>query len=73
MDRFPTLKFIVNHGHAASYAIACLAAIMLAILGWTSLGWAGAIVAIVVAVILYFVVKAFVELVVLITEMLLPQ
>jgi hypothetical protein len=75
MARFPFLAFVVKHGAAAAAAVAVLAGLFVLAVLWPV--WAAASLAPAPALVLGGLVLAvgrcFVELVVLITEMLLPH
>jgi len=73
MDRFPALVLILRYGAAGSVLIALAGAAVIAWGLWSSLGWIAAIAAVAVGSIVLLICKAFVELVTLITEMLVPR
>lgn len=73
MERFPALDLILRYGTVGSILFALAAAVAVAWGLWSSLAWAAVIASLVTGAIVLLVCKAFVELVTLITEMLVPR
>jgi hypothetical protein len=73
LERFPALDFILRYGTVGSILIALAAAVAVSWGLWSSLAWGAAIAAVAAGAIVLLVCKAFVELVTLITEMLVPR
>jgi hypothetical protein len=73
MEKFPVLRLITKYGPAGSMALGALVAVFVLVLAWPAWGAAGLIPAAVLALLAYVVGKSYVELVVLITDMLMPQ
>jgi len=73
MDQYPTLNFIVTHGSKIAIAVAAVAAAagLLAAAAGASLLWIVA--GLIAAVIGYGVVRSYVELIQLVTDMLMPK
>lgn len=73
MPNYPIIQFLVRHGHRFAIAVALLPAALgvgLAFSGWGWLYGAGGVVA---SVVLYVIMKSYVELVAIIADMLLPK
>jgi hypothetical protein len=73
MARFPFLAFVVKHGAAAAAAVAVLAGLFVLAVLWPVWAAASLAPALVLGGLVLAVGRCFVELVVLITEMLLPH
>ena len=73
MEKFPFLSLVVKHGVMASAAVAVLAALFVLTLTWPFWSAASLVPAVVLGALVLVVARSFVELVVLITEMLLPH
>lgn len=73
MEKYPMLNFTVRYGGPASIALAVIVAALLLWLGLTPWGWAAIIVAALGGAIVFVVLKSYVELVVLVTDMLVPR
>ena len=73
MERFPALGLIVRFGAlgAAGLAIGC--ALLLALLLWPLWAAASLVAASLAGAIVYLLAKSFVELVIILTEMLVPR
>ena len=73
MDRYPALRFIVRHGALGAPLVAlAIAGLALALL-WPLSGTVAVGVALVLGGIVYLIAKAFVEIVTILTEMLVPR
>ena len=73
MERFPALKFVVTYGPWGAYVVSIVVAVLVVWLGWAAAGWLIVLVGVLAAGLSYIAIKSFVELVIIITEMLLPQ
>lgn len=73
MERFPALNLIVKFGAIGAAGLAISSAILLALLLWPLWGAASMVAALLVGAIAYLVAKSFVELVIILTEMLVPR
>lgn len=73
VDRFPMLSMIVRYGRPAAILLAVLAGLLLTWLMWSPLGWMSVTAGVVTGVIVYVLVRSYVEIVTLITEMLMPR
>jgi hypothetical protein len=73
MEKFPFLSFVVKYGVMASAVVAVLAALFVLAIAWPFWAAASLAPALVLGVLVLVVARSFVELVVLITEMLLPH
>lgn len=72
-SRFPMLENVVRHGGLAANILSPLAALVLIGLCWTLLGWLSLPLGAVVGGVIYVLIRSFVEIVTLITEMLMPK
>ncbi len=73
MERFPVLGLIVRYGLAASIAVAVLVGVGLLALLWPVWGPIALAPAVLAGGLGYIVCRSYVELVLLITDMLLPR
>jgi len=73
MDRYPALRFIVRFGHAGAPVVALLAGVFAWHLARDDLGPYAAVVALAVFALTYLLARAFVEIVIILTEMLVPR
>ncbi len=73
MEKFPVLRLIVRYGSAASVVLAALVAILVLIVAWPSWGPASLILGAMLGLLAFVVGRSYVELVMLITDMLMPQ
>jgi hypothetical protein len=73
MQSYPILSLIVRFGTSAAIAVAVLVAGLAFWLLLGAMGWPAAIAALLIGAIVFVLAKSYVELVVLITEMLLPR
>lgn len=73
MEKFPVLRLITKYGTAGSVVLAVLVAVFVLVLAWPFWGLASLIPSVVLALLAFVVGKSYVELVVLITDMLMPQ
>lgn len=73
MDNYPTLRLIKRHGRLGAIVISLAAGCLIALLAWTSIGMWALLGALVGGSLTFVIVASYVELVMLILEMLLPQ
>jgi hypothetical protein len=73
LNKFPTLSLVKRHGMAGAIAAAVLCAAVVCLAAWPTMGWATAIVAILLGGIVYVLAKCLVELITLITDVLMPE
>jgi hypothetical protein len=73
MEKFPILKLIVRFGAPISLLVGIIVAAVAILAAWTLLGYASVIVGLALGVLSIGAMKSYVELIVLITDMLLPQ
>jgi hypothetical protein len=73
MEQYPVLNLITRHGLVAAIAMAVFAGILSLWLLYGPLGWLAAIIALLIGGVAFVIAKSYVELVVLITEMLVPR
>lgn len=73
MQQFPVLNLIVRYGAHAAIVVAIFAAALVLWLLYGSMGWAAVAVALVTGGVVFVLAKSYVELIVLITEMLVPR
>ena len=73
MERFPMLAFVLRFGTVATTLLALISAALIVLLAWPALGWTAGVVAVLVAAVIFVAGKSFVELVVIVTEMLVPR
>jgi len=69
MERFPALRLILKLGRIGPAILALVAAGLFVGLLWSALGWIAAALAPVAVVFVYVLVKSYVEIVQIITEM----
>ena len=72
-SRFPMLERVVRYGGPAASILSPLAALVLIGMCWTLLGWLSLPLGAVVGGVIYVLIRCFVEIVTLITEMLMPK
>jgi fumarate reductase flavoprotein subunit len=72
-SRFPVLDMIVRYGNVAAALLGPLTALIAAWPLWSTLGIASVPVALVAGGLVYILVRSYVEIVTLITEMLMPR
>jgi fumarate reductase flavoprotein subunit len=73
LARFPILSMVVRHGVKTGVVASLLVAALVLWLGWTVLSWFAVPIAIVVAAIALVVILGLRELVLLVTEFLMPE
>lgn len=73
MEKYPMLNLTVRYGGPASMAFALVVGALLLWLGFATMGWGAMIVAAIGGALVFVVLKSYVELVVLVTEMLVPR
>jgi len=71
--RYPVLELIVRYGSAGALALSALAGAFMWWLAWGVVGWPAIPIAAITATIAYFIIRSYVEIVTLITEMLIPK
>lgn len=73
MEQFPVLNLITRYGRVAAIVLAVLACALSLWLLLGPLGWVAAIGALAIGGLTFIIARSYVELVVLITEMLVPR
>jgi hypothetical protein len=73
MEKFPTLELIVRYGKVGPIGLAVLVALGVLAWSWPGLGVIALVPALVLGGIALLVARSYVELVLLITDMLLPR
>jgi hypothetical protein len=73
MDQYPTIKFIVERGDLLAVAMGILPLLGGAALLLLGVHWFALVAGVVAAVVVYFLMKSYVELVRVIADMLLPK
>ena len=73
MDRYPALRFIVRFGNAGAPVVALLAGVLAWQLARDGPVPFAAVIALGVFALTYLLAKAFVEIVIILTEMLVPR
>jgi hypothetical protein len=73
MEKFPVLGLIVRFGLIGSQVLAGLVLILVLAIAWPFWGLVAILPAIVLAALAYLVARSYVELVLLITDMLVPH
>lgn len=73
LARFPILNMVVRHGKAIGLMAGAATAAIAMALGWNSMSWYVAPIALLLAVIVFVVVLGVAELVTLVTEFLMPE
>lgn len=73
MERFPALGLIVRYGALVAALLAVGCAALLSVLLWQIWGAGGVVVGIAAGGVVYLLAKSFVELVIILTEMLVPR
>lgn len=73
MERFPALGLIVRHGALGAALLALGCAAFLSVLLWQVWGAGALFVGVIAGGVVYLLAKSFVELVVILTEMLVPR
>jgi len=73
MEKYPMLDLIVRYGRPAAAAVGGLGFVLALWLALPALGWAALVPAALAGGLAFVVAKSYVELVVLITDMLLPR
>ena len=68
MDRFPALRLILRLGRLGAALVALAAAAAVVMFAWSALGWFSLPVAFVVLALVYFLVKSYVEIIQILTE-----
>ena len=69
MERFPALRLILRLGRAGAAVVALIVAALVVGWGWPTLGWLSVLTALFAFAFSYFLVKSYVEIVQIITEM----
>lgn len=73
MPHYPVIQFLVRHGHRFAIAVGLLPAVAGVAAALAGGGWAYGAAGIVGSVVLYVIMKSYVELVAIIADMLLPK
>ena len=73
MEKYPVLKLIVRYGQAAAVALALLVLGLGLFIGGQAWGWPAIPLAILLALVVFVLAKSYVELVLLVTDMLVPR
>jgi len=73
MPTYPTIQFLVKHGHRCAIVMAALGVLAGLGLAWMQLSWFYGVGGIVAGVVLYVLTRSYVELVQIIADMLLPR
>lgn len=69
MDRFPALRLILRLGRIGPSIIALVATALTVVHAWSHLGWLSVLLAPFMLGLIYFLMKSYVEIVQIITEM----
>jgi hypothetical protein len=72
MRKFPALRFLIRYGDAAAMAICVCVLTGILLSCWPSMGWMSVPVAVGGAAVAGLLAKSYAELVVMITEMVVP-
>jgi hypothetical protein len=73
MERYPILDLILRYGRPGAYVAALIAAALVVGFGWPGLGWISLALGLLAAGFVFLLVKSYVEIVTIITEMLVPR
>lgn len=69
MDRFPILRLILRHGRLGAMLLSAACAVIAPLLAWSSLGWFALFTAPPALVVSYVLLKSYVEIVQIVSEM----
>jgi hypothetical protein len=73
MNRYPVLKLIIKYGTPGAFVLGFLALVGTFFVCFTTVGWLALPIAVVISAVVVLVVKSYAELILMITDMIVPS